>query len=271
MVIRADERVSQVLARDERLIEVFVAASPAFVRLRNPRLRKVMTRLVTVEQAARIAGIDPAALVERLNRALTGEPEATAPADDAEPELQPPAHAPEREPPPQLALVPRERVVELDVREELRAGREPFTRIMAARRALGPENVLRLRTLFEPVPLYGVMARQGLAHWTERLDEEDWCIWFFPAPEECEVEPAAPGETGEEDTVEVLDVRGLEPPEPMVRTLAALEQLPPGRTLLQINVRVPRFLLPRLEELGFTYEVAERGEELVHVRIRRAG
>jgi uncharacterized protein (DUF2249 family) len=70
--------------------------------------------------------------------------------------------------------------------------------------------------------------------------------------------------------VVVLDVRDLEPPEPMVRTLEALEKLQPGATLVQLNVRVPQFLLPQLTERGFTYEVREQGPELVRVFIRRA-
>jgi len=55
----------------------------------------------------------------------------------------------------------------------------------------------------------------------------------------------------------VLDVRGLTPPEPMERTLAALTDLPPGGRLLQINERVPVFLLPLLDERGYGYSVAE--------------
>jgi uncharacterized protein (DUF2249 family) len=55
----------------------------------------------------------------------------------------------------------------------------------------------------------------------------------------------------------------------MVRTLAALEQLPAGATLVQINVRVPQFLLPLLEERGFTYEMREQGPDVVRVFIRR--
>ena len=68
----------------------------------------------------------------------------------------------------------------------------------------------------------------------------------------------------------VLDVRGLEPPEPMVRTLAALETLPEGAVLVQHNERVPQFLLPILTERGFHYEVDESVPGAVVVRIRRA-
>ncbi len=82
-----------------------------------------------------------------------------------------------------LAAVPPDRVVDLDVRDQLRRGEEPFSRIMAARRSLPDGGVLRVRAIFEPVPLYAVMARQGLAHWTEQLGEEDWRVWFYAKEE----------------------------------------------------------------------------------------
>ena len=59
-----------------------------------------------------------------------------------------------------LASVAPERIVDLDVRPALRAGQEPFSAIVAARKQLPVNGVLRLRAIFEPVPLYGVLARQ---------------------------------------------------------------------------------------------------------------
>ena len=72
------------------------------------------------------------------------------------------------------------------------------------------------------------------------------------------------------DVVEVIDVRGLAPPEPMERTLALLDRLPAGGRLLQINDRVPVFLLEFLDERGDSYEVAEDARGIL-VTIRRAG
>lgn len=208
-----------------------------------------------------------------------------------------------------LARIPGEDVVELDVREALRSGQEPFSTIMAAREEVPDGGALSLRAIFEPVPLYGVMARHGFAHWTEKLADDDWRVWFYPeGAEEVREAPVAGGAgdgvgvgvgspahasgpsdttgaadaTGESDAgptgdadgdgvgVVVLDVRGLEPPEPLVRTLAALEELPEGGTLVQINVRVPRFLLPQLRERGFSWEIREQEPDLVRVFIRRA-
>lgn len=201
--------------------------------------------------------------------------------------------------PAHLSAVDESRIIDLDVREDLRAGREPFSRIMEARRALPEDGVLRLRAIFEPYPLYGVMERQGLSHWTERLADDDWRVWFFAANEEpsdarsipsdsattgsCAghaspeedpgpeaTEEAAPtGDGVESATTVVLDVRGLEPPEPMVRTLERLETLQPGATLVQLNERIPRFLLPQLEERGFSYHVRQQSPDLVRVFITR--
>jgi len=239
-----------------------------------------MARLVTVEQAARLAGVDAALLVDRLNAALEGGAPgaglaAPSPLPTATEPVSPTPSATEL--PPALARIPAERIVDLDVRPELRRGQEPFSHIMAVTSALPPGGVLRLRAIFEPVPLYHVLAKQGFDHWTERFAEDDWHVWFYRAdatPDGAEASdpatPAALDAPDQGDDVIGLDVRGLEPPEPMVRTLAALEALPRGKTLLQINVRAPQFLLPRLAEQGFVYEVREQSDDLVRTFIRHA-
>lgn len=271
--VRESDRVSDVLARDGDLVDVFVRHSPHFEKLRNATLRRTMARLVTVGQAAAIAGIPPLALVRDLNDALglasveRDEGAGAAGGDDSA-----------GTPSPRRPVGARE--AELDVREDLRQGREPFSRIMAAVGALGPGDVLHLRAPFEPAPLYTVLSKRGFAHATAQRASDDWSVWFWrpeATPEATDdVAPSATTMTGSgqapaEPDEQWIDVRGLEPPEPMVRTLAALESLPQGHTLVQVNERVPRFLLPILAERGFTHEVDESHADRVIVRIRRSG
>lgn len=85
----------------------------------------------------------------------------------------------ERERPEPLRGLEADRIEDLDVRELLREGGEPFGRIMAAAGSLPPDGVLRLRAIFEPEPLYAVMADRGFRHWTEQLGPEDWRVWFW--------------------------------------------------------------------------------------------
>ena len=67
-----------------------------------------------------------------------------------------------------------------------------------------------------------------------------------------------------------LDVRGLEPPEPMVRVLLALDALAPGATLEVLHDRRPMFLYPQLDDRGFRHETHEVGPGLIRIVIRRA-
>lgn len=270
-MIRASDKLADVLRRDGSLIDVFAHLAPSLTRLRSPTTGRVMSRLVTVEQAARMAGIGAGELVGRLNALLEARQSTKSEEDAMVGETMVPDVAAPM--PAVLEGIAMEKVVAADVREDLRSGREPFSRIMAALKGVPEGGVLVVRAIFEPVPLYAVLAKQGFTNYTERLAEDDWRVWFYrdraeraPAPEPAERRDSRP-EAG--PSVVVLDVRNLEPPEPMVRTLAALEELAPGGTLVQVNIRVPQFLLPRLEERGFTYEIREQAPDLVRVFIRR--
>lgn len=66
-----------------------------------------------------------------------------------------------------------------------------------------------------------------------------------------------------------LDNRGLEPPEPMMRVLAAVEQLGPEEELEVLNDRRPMFLYPLLEDRGLEHETTENPDGSVRIRIRR--
>ena len=51
----------------------------------------------------------------------------------------------------------------------------------------------------------------------------------------------------------VIDVRGLQPPHPMLKILDELDALPAGQVLRMIHHREPFPLYAALQELGFRY------------------
>jgi uncharacterized protein (DUF2249 family) len=67
----------------------------------------------------------------------------------------------------------------------------------------------------------------------------------------------------------VVDVRGLEPPQPMVLALERLQALAPGETLAVLHDRRPLFLYPQLDARGFTHETDEPAPGVVRIRIRQ--
>lgn len=82
-------------------------------------------------------------------------------------------------------------IITVDVREDLRAGREPFPRIMEAVGRLRDDEQLRIVAPFEPRPLIGVLGAQGFAAAITALEAGDFEIIFTP--------PARP--QGDEETL----------------------------------------------------------------------
>lgn len=62
-----------------------------------------------------------------------------------------------------------------------------------------------------------------------------------------------------------LDVRALGPPDPLVRTLGLLEELPDETILVQRNDRAPQFLYPKLSDRNYAYETFEGDDEVLTV------
>lgn len=163
----------------------------------------------------------------------------------------------------------------LDVREELRRGGEPLSRILQAVKELGPGQALRLLATFEPLPLYAVLGSKGFGHSATKLGEGDWEVTF--TPEAAAVRQSGSAKASSDASAAgwpkpstYLDNRGLEPPAPLVRILDALERLGAGEVLEALNERDPVFLYPELQARGAAIHT-DKVSGGVRILIRRAG
>ena len=169
------------------------------------------------------------------------------------------------------------RTVTVDVRADLRAGREPFSKIMNAAAALRPEEQLLLIAPFEPVPLFRVMEKQGFRHVNLPTTSGDWEVLFRrqPGPSAAETAPRDPFNLSTEcvapkaEQVVEVDARGLEPPQPMVKILESLAHLPAGLELRARTDRRPIHLYAHLEQRGFAAETKEEADGSYLTQIRR--
>lgn len=193
-------------------------------------------------------------------------------------------------------------VVELDVRPQLRNKLEPFQLIMETVKSLDKDDIFVLHATFKPTPLFGVLKLKGLAGKAEQVGQEHWISTFVSKKNKHwldetasgeqssaaeEAEEAGPVANDADETREaddtyagagaaqsdpatvLLDNRGLEPPQPMIRTLAALERCRPGDAVIIHNDRVPMFLIEELHSLGYPYEVEEQPDGSAKVTIRK--
>ncbi|MCB9743911.1 MAG: DUF2249 domain-containing protein [Alphaproteobacteria bacterium] len=236
-------KVAEALERRPELRTLLPAFHPAFNKLNHPVLGRVMPRLVTLGEAARVVGVDAAALVEVCN--LPGAPRAALPTTERRMEPTPPWLE---------GAEPRE----LDLRPVIAGGEEPFPHIFAALRELDPGQPLRLRVGFEPAPLISLLGRRGwLSHVT--WEGEDCLTSFWrPDPVDLSAPSADPGERLADG---VLDLRGLEPPQPLRLALATIDRVLP---LTLLHDRTPALLLPKLEARGLTWELEQLDD---HVKL----
>ncbi|WP_138416471.1 DUF2249 domain-containing protein [Aquibacillus sediminis] len=68
--------------------------------------------------------------------------------------------------------------VEVDVREDIKQGIEPFHKIMDAIKNLQDGQQLVLHAPFNPFPLFKVMAKKGFDHESEQIEKKHWKITF---------------------------------------------------------------------------------------------
>jgi len=140
----------------------------------------------------------------------------------------------------------------LDVRPILRNGGEPFQEIMEAVRGLAPGQGLKLVAPFRPQPLFQVMEGRGFDHEAREIESGHWEVLFTPRADVAPVETSADADSPESwpDPTLHLDLSDLDPPEPMVRILAAAEELGEGKVLFAVLSREPVFLFPELSKRG---------------------
>jgi tRNA 2-thiouridine synthesizing protein A len=67
----------------------------------------------------------------------------------------------------------------------------------------------------------------------------------------------------------IIDAREMEPPEPMVLTLEALDTLGPNEKLMLILTREPHPLYRKLQSMGFTYKTEVTIQGTIEILIWR--
>ena len=236
--VRAEHTVAEVVQHDADALEI----------MKQMGINHCCGAQLTLREAAAAAGASLDALLAKLN--------------EPRPALSPGGRG---EMPAALARLPEGRRVRLDVRDDIRRGEEPFTRIMTAVRELKGDQALVLRVSFEPIPLYEVLGKRGFLHSTERRAADDWSVSFYRESNPS-LAPAPPTTS----QGRVIDVHGLEPPQPMLEVLEAIDRLEPGVELEVRHDRRPTLLYPLLDERGYVHDTDEPEPGLVRIRIRRS-
>ena len=154
LLIGPETTVGAMIEAYPGLESVLVEMAPAFAKLRNPVVRRTVAKVATLEQAAKIGGINLQTMILRL-RNVTGQSAPDLPV------LQPRQDAVGDD---DASWLMAARVVEeIDADTMLERGVHPIGRIRATVGVLGPGEVVVLRSSFRPQPLIETLRRAGAA------------------------------------------------------------------------------------------------------------
>ncbi|SEQ43465.1 Uncharacterized conserved protein [Virgibacillus subterraneus] len=70
------------------------------------------------------------------------------------------------------------KIVELDVREDLRMKKEPFDKIMGAVKEVNDGESFILHAPFNPVPLHAILRRKGFERIVEKIESKHWKVTY---------------------------------------------------------------------------------------------
>lgn len=168
LIITPKTKIFDLLESYPDLEDVLVEAAPEFKKLKNPVLRRTITRITNIGQAAVIANLNVEELVNRL-RHQAGQ--------DNIGEIDESGNKYNTEKP---GWFDPERVVNtIDIRDMLNRGEQPVHEVLAAAKNLGEGEILAIVAPFIPAPLLDKTLSLGYVHWLDRRKAEEYLVYFL--------------------------------------------------------------------------------------------
>jgi len=253
----------EVLAGDAEAIHRLTTLNPVFAVLLDPGHRNAMAGQIRLGEAARVAEVT----FDALCRVLQGQ--APAAATDAQP-----LPTDDATPGDWFEQAERLSAPHIDVRPLIASGQDPFAEVMSASAKVAPGGFLVIDAPFDPAPLRRVLAGKGFTSLGRQIGPGHWRICWCREEQpaiQADAEtptPARGPEPWQACDGTHLDVRGLQPPEPMTRMLDLIDQ--GGSDILVLHHdREPVLLYPMLAERGWSCLSVDHLEGEVRIRLAR--
>jgi uncharacterized protein (DUF2249 family) len=173
--------------------------------------------------------------------------------------------------------------IRLDVREDIAKGNDPFQKIMETINSIEDDEALEIINSFEPFPLYSVLKNKGFEHTTEHLDDGFYITFYKidnPVNRKNKIADDEDWKNennfNDEDLKKLahckeieLDVRELEPPQPLLKIFEIIDNMDKDAALSIIHDRKPIHLYPRLKDAGFKFLTEDTGNDLYSIKVWR--
>lgn len=167
LIITPKTKIYNLLEAYPELEEVLIATAPQFKKLTNPLLRKTITKITTISQAAIIASMNVETLVNTLREAAGQSG---------------------------ISLVDNEKITyntvepdwfsrddisqTIDIRDMLSAGDQPVHEVLSSIKKLEEGAILEIIAPFLPAPLLDKAISMEYQHWIHEVESGEYRIYF---------------------------------------------------------------------------------------------
>lgn len=267
MYINENTKISALISYNPKSIDAIVSISNNFDKLKIPILRKVLASRVSIKQAAKIGGSSVDAFYNKLIPLgfKIKEIARNVKTEIGEASLS------------SFQVLNEDNVIDLDVRDILKSGKDPFNTIMNSLANLPANSALKIINTFEPTPLISILSKKGYMHNTVFADKQLVYTYFKKESTTIINNKEFIGDSSSGEITKVLksfganikeiDVRQLEMPLPMAMILNELPTLPDDYILLVNHKKVPKFLFPELAERGYQWRIQIKSVDSVKLYI----
>jgi hypothetical protein len=167
LVITPKTKIYDLLESYPELEDILIDSAPEFKKLKNPLLRKTITRITNISQAAIIGNLNVEELVNRL-REKVGQ-NTLEQLDDSGTKY--------------VTTCPgwfrKEAVAQtIDIREMLNRGEQPVHEVLAAIKKLNENDILEIIAPFIPAPLLDKTLSLEYKHWLDKKSDSEYMVYF---------------------------------------------------------------------------------------------
>ncbi|MCP4542945.1 MAG: DUF1858 domain-containing protein [Chloroflexi bacterium] len=166
MEITGQTTVYELLKEYPQLEQVIIDVNPRFKQIRSPVVRRTVTRVTSLRQAAQVGGVPVSEFVNHLREAVGQPPDGAM-------------DAAKEEPPEIAGWLDQSPSRIVDGKVWLDAGKNPLGEINKELKTMSGHDVLLFKTDFSPKPLIDTLREQGYEVASVPSDQVGWYNTFI--------------------------------------------------------------------------------------------
>lgn len=167
LIITPKTKVYDLLEAYPQLEDTLIEMAPQFSKLKNPVLRKTITRITTLSQAAIVGGLNVEDMLNRF-RSIVGQDKVDSLGESGQNYNTIRPHW----------FTEQHIAKSIDIREMLNKGEQPVHEVLSELRTLSSNQILEVIAPFIPAPLLDKSLSLNYKHWLNEVSKEEYRVYF---------------------------------------------------------------------------------------------